>query len=440
MFWVVYNLFFCVVFLIMLPRFALRMIKRGGYRRGFLERFGCFSKAGLERAGNVPRLWIHAVSVGESQLAFRFADHIRKRHPAIRFAFSVTTSTARRLVESRLSSQDIVFYFPLDLPVFLNRIWRIIRPTGIVLTESELWPNVLRMAEKHTTPVVLINGRISVKSHHGYRMLRTVFQKVLSIPRCFCIQTVGDAERLSDIGVPSNRLHVVGTMKYDDTGASKEQIETLRRSLESMGFSGPGRLTLLGGSTWPGEEAALLQAYVSLHRANPSVRLILVPRHAERRMEVASLVRRMGLNPILRSGKTDGGVDLPEAASILLADTTGELCALYACADIVFVGKSLCSTGGQNIIEPAVYGKPIVVGPHMENFPDVIRDFLAAGALVQVSDSKALSAALQQLSDDTGYRMTLGEKARAVVEQNRGTLDRTIRHVESGLGMPAQVD
>lgn len=426
MFWWLYNVVFAVLYLLLVPRFLLRMAKRGGYREDFLERFGIFSESKRSELLSCPRVWMHAVSVGEIQVALRFADEIRRRVPGTAFVFSVTTSTAHRIAEKRLTRGDVLIYFPVDIPVFVTRVMDLVRPVLIVLTESELWPNMLRLAGARSIPVIMVNGRVSMSSYRGYRLVRPVLARVLRVPATFLVQTDGDGRRLIELGAPADRVCVAGSVKYDDPGADDAGLSRIGEILSRCGVSGPDKVVLLGGSTWAGEEAILLGITARLRETVPGLRLILVPRHAERRQEVENAVRARGFNCVLRSGLEAGSLPVMGAGDVLLVDSTGELKYFYGCASVVFVGKSLTEHGGQNIVEPAVMGKPIIVGPNMENFPEIIEDFLSAGAIRQVADATGLEKGIRELVMDRQLRTGLGDKARALVVSRRGALNRSL--------------
>jgi 3-deoxy-D-manno-octulosonic-acid transferase len=424
MVWIVYNLLFPFVFLAMLPYQLFRMWRRGGYGRGFAQRLGLYDTAVRARIQARPRIWVHAVSVGEAFVALKFMEEWRRREPAVAFVMSVNTSTARAMVEKMLHPDDVWIYFPVDFPPVIRGVLNMLRPRLLVLTECEFWPNLMRMAQRRDVPIFLINGRMSDRSFRGYRRFGWLFAPVMKLVDGLCVQGQQDAERFVAVGADPARVTVSGSAKYDVALQDPGNVEKGRAILETVGIGGEERV-LLGGSTWPGEEEALLEIYGRLKALTPALRLVLVPRHAERRDEVAEAIRRRGFRFVQRSkgvAATEGG-----PVEVLLADTTGELKHLYAAATVVFVGKSLPPQhGGQNIIEPAVCGKPILVGPNMRNFPDVIRDFRAAEALVQVADAGELEAQIARFLADPALRQTYGSKASALVEKNRGALSQTV--------------
>ena len=436
MIWIIYNLLFAAGYLLMLPKFLLRMWKRGGYRQGFPQRLGFYSARTKAMLSQRRRIWIHAVSVGEIYVALRFMKSIRTVEKEASFVLTTTTSTGSQVAAGALSADDILLYFPVDFPFVVRRVCRMINPRALLLTENELWPNLLREAKKRGVPVALINGRISISSYRGYSMIRWLARRALQLVDLFLVQSDVDRSRLVSIGADPDRVKVVGSAKYDvaeDDPAAEEEA----RSILACAGIGPADLVLLGGSTWPGEERILLEVYRKLRPRFPALKLVLVPRHMERRAAVEAEIAQLGLSYLLRSDVKSGKQS--KKAEILLVDTTGELKTLYAGASVIFVGKSLANTGGQNIIEPALFGKAIIVGPHLENFPDVAADFTAARAMVQVNNADELAREAESLLEDEALRDACGRRARALIESRRGTIDSSVRQVLELLETPSTV-
>ncbi len=423
--WLLYHILFAVGYTLMMPKFVWRMCRRGGYRRGFMQRFGCYDAVTLGKIREKRRLWIHAVSVGEAYVAERYLRVIRERNPGLSVVFSANTSTGHSVAQSFLGDDDILIYFPVDFPWVVKRVLNRVNPLGVIFTESELWPTFIRECAKRFLPMVLINGRISDRSFPRYRFLRSFFGPVLSKISLFLVQGEVDRERLCAIGASKGAIHVVGSAKYDIGARDRESEARIISEIKKMGLGGDV-IILVGGSTWPGEEAVLTRCLQSLRGEYPRLRLLLVPRHAERGNEVAAELRAMGENVLQRSSAETGAersLDLPD---ILLADTTGELSAIYRMADIVFVGKSLFAHGGQNFIEPASFGKPVVVGPFTGNFPTAIREFREADAIIEVSDETELCDAIRRSLSDTGYSKGIAERGEALVASKAGVVARSV--------------
>jgi 3-deoxy-D-manno-octulosonic-acid transferase len=425
MIWIFYNLLFPIGFLLLLPKFLTRMARRGGYRRHFEQRVGIYGRGTLVRLTESRHIWIHAVSVGELFVALRFIEEYRRTYPEIRFVLSTNTSTGHTLAEQKLDPRDVLIYFPVDLPVVMNRVFNIINPLKLILVECEFWPNLVRQAHRRGIPVALINGRVSDSSFKGYMRLRPFTRRLLAMIDPVCMQGRQDADRILAMGARPETVKTFGTAKYDLPPPSADADRKARAVLQKIPVP-DNALILLGGSTWPGEEEALCKIYKNLREKYPALFLVLVPRHAERRDEVVKVIESQGLSYVLRS-KTDAPV-LP-GSGVLVVDTTGELMSFYAAADVVFVGKSLCEHGGQNPIEPALFGKAVVVGPNMENFPSIMDDFLAAKALRQVAGFQTLEETVKELLGNPAARVQLGEAARGVIESRRGVIARMVEEV-----------
>ncbi len=426
MVWWLYNMLFTISFLLLLPRFFARMLKRGGYRKGFGQRLTWYDKNTRQALSvNGERVWIHAVSVGELFVALRFMETWRGTHPGTQFVLTTTTSTGHALARAKLSAPDLLLYFPVDTPPVMRRAIRLINPRMLMLVEAELWPNLIRHCQRLQIPVVLINGRISARSFRGYRKLGWVTRRLLPQLQAFFMQGREDAERIIAMGAPPDRVEIVGSAKYEisDRDASSEQ--QARQVLDQFGYSAEHPM-LLGGSTWPGEEAILLDIYQRLRKNAPNLKLILAPRHVERSAEIIAEIEARQLSGMRRS-QLNGPV---EEGAVLLLDTTGELKHFYAHADIIFVGKSLTRTEGQNIIEPAIYGKPVLIGPRVDNFQSILADFLAADAIWQVQDQAGLEAAIADLLADPAQREALGRRASALVRSKAGALQRTLDRLD----------
>lgn len=418
MIWIIYNLVFPVAFLFLLPKFISRMIRRGGYKKHFEQRFGIYGSGTVSRLAEGRRIWIHAVSVGELFVALRFIEEYRKKNPAALFVVSTNTSTGHALAEQKLDPRDVLIYFPVDLPWVMHRVYRQINPLKLILVECEFWPNLVRQAHRRGIPVALINGRISDSSYKGYMKLRPFTRRLLELINPVCVQGTQDAERIIAMGARPETVKTLGTAKYDLPPPAADADTKARAILRKLTVP-DNVLILLGGSTWPGEEEALCKIYKNLRAQHPELFLVLVPRHAERREEVVKTITGLDLTCSLRTQE-------PAPADVLVVDTTGELMSFYAASDVVFVGKSLCEHGGQNPIEPALFGKPIVVGPNMENFPSVMDDFLSAKALRQVADFQTLEKTIAELLADSKVRKQLGEAARKVVESRRGVIEKMV--------------
>ena len=424
MIWWVYNVVFPIAFAFMLPHFALRMLRRGGYGRHFTQRFGRYGaeeEALLDAPGRP--IWIQAVSVGELAVAFSFMEELRRRDSTARFVLTTNTSTGHALALQKIRAPDVTLYFPMDVPWVVPRVLRRMRPSAVVLVENEMWPNLIRYARKQGIPTVMVNGRISEHSFSGYRKIRFITRQLLPQIHWFCVQSAADRERLCALGAPEDRIEIAGSAKYDVGPTPPHAVERARNVLAKIGVR-PGDPVLVGGSTWDGEEEILLDIFREARRTHPNLMLALVPRHAERREEVLAAIRERDFSVLQRSRYPDEAAALERRPDVLLVDTTGELRGFYAVADVVFVGKSLTQTGGQNPIEPARDGKPVVVGPHMENFQAIAQDFRDAGAWLQARDAGELTGMVLRLLGDSDERARLGRAAFDLVARKAGATQR----------------
>lgn len=428
--WILYNVLFAAAYAAMMPKFLRRMKKRGGYRAHFSERFGRYEPDVARRLAEKPRIWVHAVSVGEANLAGTIVKELRRRDPSAAFVLSTTSSTGRAVVERLAGPDDVAIYLPLDFPRCVRRAVAAANVRALVLAESEFWPNLLRALHRKGVPLVLANGRVSDRSAPGYRRLRFFFGPVFRLFDALLVQSELDRDRLVAAGAPAEKTEITGSVKFDVEPPSPEALERARGVLAAAGVA-PGRDTvLLGGSTWPGEEAALAAAWRPLAAADPGLKLVLVPRHAERAGEVASELAAAGF--AVRRASGGAAPAAPAGApEILLVDLTGVLFPLYAFADLVFVGKTLApNEGGQNMIEPCSLGKAVVCGPHVENFAPAMAALRAAGAVVEVADAASLASGIARLVSDPGERAALGRRALAAVAASRGALAKTADAIE----------
>lgn len=430
--WFFYNILFALVYMAMMPYFLMRMWRRGGYGNGFMQRFGRYAPDVANRLKEL-RLWIHAVSVGEILVALKFIELYRAAVPGIAFILSTTTSTGHALARKRLNDRDVLIYFPVDFPWITRRVLQKMNLQGLILTEGELWPNLIRALAKRKIPLAIINGRLSDKSYRGYRKMAAFARPLLKEFSVVCMQSHGEADRMNELGVAAGRLQVMGNAKYDVVDTKSADPQKIRSLFDAAGFPSDA-VVVLGGSTWAGEEKILVEIYRALQPSIPHVRLVLVPRHVERAEAILAELKDLGVSSMRRSQCPAQGT-IPVAGQglppVLLVDTTGELQGLYAGADVIFVGKSLTQHGGQNIIEPAQYGKAVIVGPNMENFMGVMDDFLSANALIQVRDRAQLEVVIRRLLDNPGERQVLGERAGRVVAAHRGVLPETVRIVRA---------
>ena len=420
--YVLYSFLTLVVFVVVSPYFLYQAIRYKKYVSSLGQRLG-YLPISLNVDGE-ESIWIHAVSVGEALTARALAADLKERYPRLRLYLSTTTLAGQQVARRSLQHVDAVFYFPFDWAFIVRRTLNIVRPRVFVMMETEIWPNLLRVCRARGVKTVLINGRISSRSYPRYRMIRPFFRRVLADVDRFCMQSDESARRIVELGADPSRVTVTGSLKFDslEMPAAVSHGKPRERVLRFFRLA-PQRVVLVAGSTVRGEEPALLRAFSRLKAAVPSALAILAPRQPERFGEVERLARDAGF---VTSRRTDLPIDAEPRADVVVLDTIGELAKLYQVATVVFVGGSLVDHGGHNILEPAIFGKPILFGPHMRNFKEIADAFVANGAAVQLASARDLEPAMVSLATDPVRRARLGAAARALVEANRGAKDKTL--------------
>ncbi len=397
----------------------------------------------LERAGRLPaalagspvpderRLWIHAVSVGEVNVVKPLVDRLDL--PAARLALSTVTTTGQQLARQLYAERATVFYFPLDFRFSCRRYLSAVQPAVVALTETELWPGFILEARRQGVRLALVNGRLSDRSFRRYRRVRGLLRPLLQSFEKFCMQSRQDKERILELGAPPEKVHLMGNLKYDYRLAEDEEKQELAARIGELLRPAPGGLVWVCGSTREGEEALLLPVFARLRQRFPELRLLVAPRHPHRGPEVAELVRGEGWKCLQRSGWNGEAVGRPD---VLVLDSIGELAYLYEIADVVFVGGSLVDWGGHNVIEAAHFSRPILFGPHMQNFREIAARFLEDYAALQVENSEELADRLTGLLEDAAARKWLGRNARKVVRDNQGAVERTAEVIRELLDAP----
>ncbi|MDA1093249.1 MAG: 3-deoxy-D-manno-octulosonic acid transferase [Acidobacteria bacterium] len=402
------------------PRLLYQAARHGKYVGTVRERWGRLP-ATLNPSGACS-IWIHAVSVGEVLATRALIPALRARYPDHRLLLSTTTQTGRSVAES-LNALDGVFYFPVDLASVVRRVLAQVRPTLLVMVDTELWPNVLAQCARHGVSTLLVNGRISDRSFPRYRFIRPFFRHVLGNVSLCCAQTEESARRLIALGAPPERVIVTGNLKFDTLPVPEPRSAWIPQGVLRAFRMSAGRTVVMAASTHAGEESFVLDAFVRIRERDSHALLILAPRHPERFSQVVALAVGRGLETTRRSALP---VDREPRAAVVVLDTVGELATLLQIATVVFLGGSLVPTGGHNLLEPAAWGKPVVFGPHMQNFAELAELFVSNRAARQIGSAEALEPVLAELLGDPGQRAALGAAARALVEANRGATDRTL--------------
>jgi 3-deoxy-D-manno-octulosonic-acid transferase len=417
-----YSLLTLILFIVVSPYFVYQAIRYNKYIGSLGQRLG-YLPISLNVDGE-ESIWIHAVSVGEALTARALAEDLKARYPRLRLFLSTTTMAGQEVARRSLHHVDAVFYFPFDWAFIVRRTLDIVKPRVFIMMETELWPNLLQVCRKRGVKMVVINGRISSRSYPRYRLIRPFFRRVLADVDRFCMQSEESARRLVELGADPARVTVTGSLKFDalEVPTTASHGRPRDRVLRFFRIP-PNRVVIVAGSTIRGEEAAVLRAFARIKTTMPNALAIVAPRQAGRFGEVERLSREAGFVTVRRS---ELPIDADPRADVIVLDSLGELAQLYQVATAVFVGGSLVNQGGHNILEPAMFGKPIVFGPHMQNFQEIAEAFITNGAAMQVQSERELDEALLTLVTDPVRRARLGAAARALVEANRGAKNKTL--------------
>src|SRR5262245_37858803 len=416
----IYNLFWPIGLLIFLPGYIAKMIRRGGYREKFGQRFGIYDTALRNRLSTRRSTWLHAVSVGEVNIAFKLANALRELEPDLHCVLTTTTTTGFSLARKTAPAWMEVMYTPLDYWPIMRRAFSLIRPARIVLVEAEVWPNLAASAHVRRIPLALVNARLSPRSARRYLRFRFFVAPMFRLLDLVCVPESRDINRWSALGVPRNRIQVTGSIKFDPD--VQTQSTRAVSSLWDASTESKERLVLFGGSTHRGEEEVLARVFLRLREQFPSLRLFIAPRHVERLQEIRSQFGALPFRVTLASeALSDGAAD----TDCMLLDTTGELQRWYSIATVVFMGKSLTAQGGQNPVEPILAGKPVVFGPHMENFATLSKNLVSNSAALQITDSESLERTLGELLRDGEARQRIVRNAHAALSEHKGATART---------------
>jgi 3-deoxy-D-manno-octulosonic-acid transferase len=388
--------------------------------RAWLRDVGSRFRRRVPRRGTRPCIWVHGVSVGEVKAAAELVARIERAYPEVEVVVSVSTATGRRVAEERYAHHRIDFY-PPDLSWVVADALDAIRPGLVVLVESGFWPNLLSAARERGVPVVVVNGRISERSRRRFRLLGGAVAWMLRSVERYCVQLPAYAERFVALGVDPARIAVTGNMKLDNIPIAREDGRTA--FFERLLRTGDGRPVLVAGSTHPTEERTAARVHRRLEDEGLRSRLVVVPRHPERADAAEAEIRAEGRRVLRRSACRDGVGPGPD--DVLLLDTVGELEALYAVADLVFVGGTLVPHGGQNMMEPASLGRPVVVGPHLHNFRADVELLRQADGLVVAPDEAGVERALREWLRDPEAARAVGARARSAILASKGATERT---------------
>ncbi|MFZ3136865.1 MAG: 3-deoxy-D-manno-octulosonic acid transferase [Thermodesulfovibrionales bacterium] len=423
--YLLYSSIYIIVLIFILP---FEYFKRPGHirKRWLKEKFGFLNTDFFKsphppftKGGQGGIIWVHAVSVGEVMASLPLLKRLREKYPSKNIILSTITDTGQKVARERVPEGTGVVYLPFDITPVITAAIKKVKPVILIIIETELWPNLIRSFRKNGTPVILLNGRISENSFRGYKRISFFMKRVLSHIDFFGMQGEEYAERIRNLGVNTGKVMNTGNFKFDSSPPSQIPVWTEK-------IKGP---VIAAGSTHEGEEEFITSVYHELKKDSPLLNLVIAPRHPERFKGVEDMLRLKGISFIKRSAFSN---QLPESTivqgQIILLDTVGELSAIYGISDIAIIGKSFRGYGGQNPLEPAYWGKPIVCGPHMENFP-VIRDFYTEGAAIEAREDELYSV-LKGLLLSPGKAGEIGSKAQELYRKNAGAVERAMEIVE----------
>ncbi|PWT82644.1 MAG: hypothetical protein C5B44_01825 [Acidobacteria bacterium] len=423
-----YSLLLTLGFIVLLPRFLFDALRHGKYVAGFSERLGFFQNLSSKKKV----IWLHCVSVGETQAARPLVERLRFTFPDYSVVVSTITLTGQKLAREVFQNKaERVFYFPFDWRWSVRRALRAIDPDTVLLMETELWPNFLHECRKRNVPVALVNGRISAKSERRYRLVKKFFRSVVGNLNFAIMQTEADRERLEDLKFPSDKLFVCGNLKFDagNMVSSTSLTEGIRQRFQLTEADD----LLVAASTHAPEERILLETFQRLKTKHfKRLRMMIAPRHPERFAEVGSLIQASNMSWVKRSSPANVA---DREAEIILLDSIGELPAIYVLAKIVFVGGSIANFGGHNILEPAAVGSCIVTGAHTHNFQAIVKEFVEEDAIFQLApgnDGEAaatLSTLLEKLLRQPELRDDLRKRSALLVQKNQGATECTLSHI-----------
>lgn len=422
-----YNVIITLLFILLFPYLYLRSVFRG---EGILERMGILPKGAKRPLQSRKVIWFHSASVGEVRILPTIVPKLKKLLPEFSIVISTLTKTGKIEAKKSLPEADLVFYAPVDIPFFVKKVMNKIHPTSLILVETELWPNLIKKAKEQKAFVALINGRFSAKSFPKYLRFRSLFSLVLSFFDLLCMRTFEDAERAKTLGAKVEKIKIVGNLKFDQMIPHLDRYdkEAIRKSL---GISST-REIIVAGSIREGEEKMILDVFQRLRKENPSLLLILAPRHLNQIGLIEEYLFQLGLK-FRRKTLIDEKSIEDKDYSVILLDTIGELFPLYSIADVAFVGGSLVPLGGHNILEPAIWGAPVIFGPFIDDFKFAASCLIESGGGIMVENEEELYQGFSRLLKDESLRKNLGQKGKEAVEKQRGAADQTVRFLLEGL-------
>jgi len=429
--YILYNTILFAATFVILPYFLLKMVFTGKYRKSLVQKLGGRQTQILTNLGGGPRVWVHAVSVGEVTAAAPIVASLKLKRPEIKIIFSTSTETGQQIAQQLVKGADAFIYFPLDIPYVVRKIIRLVNPVVFVMVETELWPNFLQACKLNAVKTLMVNGRISTRSYNKYRLTRYFWRRVLADLSAAGMIAEVDASRMKSIGMAEDRIEVLGNAKYDALAAMAApalQEEIARRVNQRA-----GERFFVAGSTHPGEEEIVIRVYQRLLKHYPDFKLIIVPRHVERTAAIRELLQLAGLPDVITMTDMNNG-KIREKERIIIVNVIGELFKIYSLATIVYCGGSLVPKGGQNILEAAAWGKVIFYGPSMEDFSEekILLEDVGCGVTIS-NEEELLHRILQALEHPEELEMR-GARGKAVVAANMGAAVRYAEMINRALG------
>ena len=422
MFWSgLYNALLLAAAAFLVPFYGARMLLTGKYRKSLGPKFGFHPREAASPITGAPRIWVHAVSVGEVTAAAPIVAALHSRFPGACIVLSTSTETGQEMARKLVPAARAHIYYPFDIPHVVGKVLGLVRPDVFVPVETELWPNFIRICRRQGTRIVMVNCRLSPRSFRRYHSTRFFWKKILAdLDEAGVISTT-DAARLAALGMPSQRIHILGNAKYDGlTARVSPAIE--KEIIGSLGIA-PGEEFLVAGSTHAGEETVILDVFRRLLEIRPDFGLILIPRHIQRGPAVAELVRQAGFSDCITMSEIQAGRGRRKE-KVILVNVIGELSKIYSLATVVFCGGSLVPKGGQNLLEAAAWGKVVFHGPHMEDFRDERTLLEEAGAGITVADGEELFEGITDLLNHPDRLRQKGEAGRQAVAASTGAAER----------------
>ena len=417
----IYNILLLVSAVFLIPFFALKIVLAGKYRKSIGPKFGLIPQRVFDEMKGSPRIWVHAVSVGEVTAAAPIISSLRGMYPEACIVLSTSTETGQEMAGRLITDTSALIYYPLDIPVVVRKVIERVNPDIFVPVETEIWPNFIRACAKRGTRIVMVNGRISPRSFRRYRRTRFFWKRIMNMLDMMGAISAIDASRLEALGVEPSRIHVLGNAKYDSLAAGAD--DALRDEMEARLDIPHEARVFVAGSTHEGEDGMVLKVYRGLLEKYPDMLMVIVPRHPERGDDIVSLARDEGFDDCVTMKEINSGTKRA-GRRIVIVDVIGELFKVYSLATMVFCGGSLVPRGGQNILEPAAWGKVVLYGPSMDDFMDEKERLGMAGGGITVSNDRELLAETLKLMEDPETLRRKGAAGREIVASNGGAARR----------------